>query len=161
MLIKPIPAAATHALRHSVLRPHQTLAEMAFEGDDDERTMHFGAMERPTEAAGEVGGEVVGVASVYCKAPSSLYLGAHVMLAGPQAWQLRGMATHPRVRGMGAGGMVLERCIAAVAERGGEVFWCNARVGVRGFYERFGLTVFGEEFTPPGIGPHVFMYRVL
>jgi len=46
-----------------------------------------------------------------------------------------------------------------VADRGGTLVWCNARVPARRFYERAGFTVHGDEWDEPGIGPHVAMAR--
>ena len=45
----------------------------------------------------------------------------------------------------------------AVAARGGDLLWCDARVAAAGFYERMGFTVVSEPFDKPGIGPHVGM----
>jgi hypothetical protein len=39
--------------------------------------------------------------------------------------------------------------------------WCNARTPARGFYERAGFAVEGEEFELPEIGPHVLMTLAL
>ena len=47
--------------------------------------------------------------------------------------------------------------LARVAARGGDVVWCDARVGAAGFYERMGFTVVTDEFEKTGIGPHIGM----
>jgi predicted GNAT family N-acyltransferase len=67
------------------------------------------------------------------------------------------MATEPDVRGSGAGRALVVEGLALVAARGGDVVWCDARVGAAGFYERMGFTVVTDEFEKTGIGPHVGM----
>jgi len=154
VLIVPVPASATYALRHSVLRPHQTLAEMAFAGDDLATSRHLGAC--PDDDT-----PPVGVASIYQNPAPPEFVPAHPLLASSKAFQLRGMATDPTVRGTGVGGGLLIACFAHATILGGNIFWCNARTSVRGFYEHHGLEAFGDEYHPPGIGPHVFMWRLL
>lgn len=133
--IRPIPAFRTHSLRHSVLRPHQSIHEMVFEDDDDPRAGHFGAFDD---------GEMVAVASV-------LPQGA----AGE--WRVRGMATEPRRRSRGLGGSLLAACVAHAAGHEATLVWCNVRRAAIGFYSRHGFIVEGEEFELPDIGPHVKM----
>jgi predicted GNAT family N-acyltransferase len=72
-------------------------------------------------------------------------------------WQLRGMATEPAVRGTGAGRALVSEGLARVADRGGDLVWCDARVPAVGFYELMGFTVVTGAFDKPGIGPHVGM----
>jgi predicted GNAT family N-acyltransferase len=49
--------------------------------------------------------------------------------------------------------------LVRVAERGGDLVWCDARVTAAGFYEQMGFTVVTGEFDKPGVGPHVGMLR--
>jgi predicted GNAT family N-acyltransferase len=111
-------------------------------GDDDPATVHL--------AARTADGEVVGVARL-SPAPCPWRPDARA------PWQLRGMATAPVARGSGAGRALVEACLAVVAQRGGDVLWCDARVTAAGFYERKGFTVVTGEYDKPGIGPHVGM----
>ena len=67
------------------------------------------------------------------------------------------MATDAAVRGSGAGRALVVDGLARVADRGGDLVWCDARVAAAGFYERMGFTVVTGEFDKPGIGPHVGM----
>jgi len=69
-------------------------------------------------------------------------------------WQLRGMATAPAVRGSGAGRAPVAEGLARVAALGGDLAWCDARVGAVGFYERVGFAVVTELFGKPEGGPH-------
>lgn len=143
-MIRPITAVETRPLRQRVLRPHQTLEELRYPGDDARDTIHFGAF------AGEV---LVAIASLYKEAPRDR--------DEPEAWRLRGMASAPEVRGGGYGGHILEACLAHARGRGGSFIWCNARVPVADFYRRYGFRVEGGVFDVAGIGPHVYMARTL
>ncbi len=142
--IRPISAAETRPLRRSVLRPHQTEAELVYAGDDATDTVHLGAF---------LGPNLVGVASI-CRDPPPGETGADV-------WRLRGMATAPEVRGTGVGGRLLERGIELARAAGGTRLWCNARTPAVGFYRRHGLATRGDEFEIRGTGPHFFMWRTL
>src|SRR5262249_51485474 len=79
-------AAETRPLRRSVLRPHQTEAELVYPGDDAPATLHLGAF---------LGASLVGVASLYREPPAGE--------SGAGDWRLRGMAVAPELRGTGAG----------------------------------------------------------
>jgi predicted GNAT family N-acyltransferase len=142
VMIRPIASSDTRPLRQLALRPHQALADLGYDGDDAEGTFHLGAF---------AGDRLVGVISVYRQ--------AHPAHAHPVPYRIRGMATHPDVRGTGLGG----RLLAAALERcgGGTHIWCNARTPACGFYERYGFSRRGDEFDLPGIGPHFYMERQL
>jgi GNAT superfamily N-acetyltransferase len=149
VIVRPVSAAATRPLRLDVLRPGRPPADAAYPGDDDPTTVHFAAVvAEAAEAAG--GAPVLGIASLY----------AEPRPGGPTpAWRLRGMATHPDVRGAGVGAALLTACIDHVAAHGGGELWCNARLPASGFYARFGFEVVGERFEIEGIGPHEVMRR--
>ena len=122
-------------LRHAVLRPGLPLADAWFDGDDAPDTIHAGAFR-----AG---------ANVACVS----------LMARPwrdAGWQLRGMATHPDVRGQRLGARLLR---FVEDELRGALLWCNARVESAGFYAHHGWTVESDEFDIPGVGPHVVMRR--
>ncbi len=76
-------------------------------------------------------------------------------------WRIRGMATRPEARRRGIASALLCFCEAHAREHGGLRLWCNARVPARGFYEHRGLTVIGDVFDIPGIGPHYLMSKRL
>jgi predicted GNAT family N-acyltransferase len=133
-------AAETLPLRAAILRPNGHPAAMA--GDDDARTVHL--------AARTIDGRIVGVVR-FSPAPCPWCPGARA------PWQLRGMATDPEVRGTGAGRALVDEGLHRVAELGGDLVWCDARVTAAGFYERMGFTVVTEPYEKPPIGPHVGM----
>ena len=145
MRVVAVDAQTGRELRIAVLRPEQDPGEPMYARERDPATLHFAAR-------GE-DGEVLAVGSA--------------MLEGdpreprPGDWRVRGMATDPQRRGRGLGTLVLAAIEAAARERGAARLWCNARTPARGFYERAGFTVEGEEFEIPGIGPHFVMSKPL
>ncbi len=140
-----VGAQAGRELRMAVLRPEQDPAEPMYAREREPSTLHFAAL--------GAGGEVLAVGSAM---PDG-----HPREPRPGDWRVRGMATEPRQRGRGLGTMVLAAIEAAARERGGARLWCNARTPARGFYERAGFVVEGEEFEIAGIGPHFLMSKPL
>ena len=140
--IRQITAEQTYPIRLDVLRPGRPLSEAIFAGDNDPETVHFGAFEN---------GEQLGIASLY-RAPFPHRPDV------TDAWQLRGMATLPRVQGKGFGRALVDACIDHARAQGGRILWCNARSHAAGFYERAGFQVSGEEFHIPDVGPHFRMW---
>jgi GNAT superfamily N-acetyltransferase len=133
LLVRPISVAETRVLRQAVLRPHETLAQVA-------------------------GGEAAGAFALGAFAADELVaVGLVSPDGGPGAWRVRGMATQPRARGQGAGTAVLAGLIDHAAAHGATRIWCNARTPARSLYERAGLRVASAEFELPGIGPHFVM----
>jgi ribosomal protein S18 acetylase RimI-like enzyme len=125
--------AATRALRQTILRPHETLAELAEHEPADAYAV--GAF---------VGDELVAVGFI---APDG----------DPGGWRIRGMATDPAARGRGAGTAILRTLIDHGVERGATRVWCNARTPARSLYERAGMRIVSAEFELPAIGPHFVM----
>ncbi len=123
----------TRSLRQAVLRPHETIAQMAAHESAD--AFAVGAFEAD---------ELVAVGLI---APDG----------EPGGWRIRGMATAPHARRRGAGSAVLEALLAHARAHGAQRVWCNARTPGRSFYERAGLRVVSAEFELPDIGPHLVM----
>jgi ribosomal protein S18 acetylase RimI-like enzyme len=125
--------AATRALRQTILRPHETLAELA--AHEPAGACAVGAF---------AGGELVAVGFI---APDG----------DPGGWRVRGMATDPAARGQGAGTAILRALIDHGIEHGATRVWCNARTPARSLYERAGMRIVSAEFELPAIGPHFVM----
>jgi GNAT superfamily N-acetyltransferase len=136
-VVREIPIAATRPLRQSILRPHQTAAELA--AHEPEEGFAVGAFE---------GGELIAVG----------FIGRD---GEPGAWRVRGMATVPAARGRGAGTAVLDALVGHARAQGATRVWCNARTPARSLYERAGFVVASDEFELPEIGPHFVMERNL
>jgi ribosomal protein S18 acetylase RimI-like enzyme len=132
-VIAPIPAAETRALRRSVLRPHQTLEQLA--ADEPADPFAVGAFR---------GGQLAAVGMI---SPGD----------DPGVWRVRGMATEPQYRGRGAGSAVLDALLQHAVARGATRVWCNARTPALGLYERAGFRPTSDEFELAGIGPHFRM----
>jgi GNAT superfamily N-acetyltransferase len=123
-------------LRMIVLRPGLPEEASRWSGDLEEATAHFAAWDD---------GRLVGIATVMQRPwPGDG--------EGP-AWQLRGMAVDPALRGTGVG----RRLLDAVRDHVAAPVWCNARVTALGFYEREGWLAIGDVFEIAGAGPHVRM----
>ena len=135
--------AETRELRRAVLRPHLTLEQVAAEETDDS----------PGLGVFDESGRCLACAGVRREAPEGS--------DDPDTWRLRGMASHPDVRGSGLGSRALRAAEDHVRSQGGTSMWCNARVSAQGFYERHGWEAYGEVFDQPPIGPHVKMRRPL
>ncbi len=136
-----ISAEDTIEVRWPILRPGFPRDTAIFPGDNDPETRHFGAY---------LNEKLVGVASIF-RAP---------MPDDPVdriAWQLRGMATLPSVRGSGFGRALLEACEVAAHALGVELLWCNARIAAAPFYQLHGWIITGEQFEIPTVGPHFRM----
>ena len=141
--VSPITAEESWPLRRAVLRPGRPLESAKFSGDDAPTTRHFGAFHK---------GQLSGIAS--------LYLAEMPDRPGVPAFQLRGMATAPEVRGLGLGGALVWACVGFAREHGAQLVWCNARTSAAGFYRKLGFEVVGGEFEIPDVGPHFRMVRL-
>lgn len=133
--VKEVPIAATRPLRQAILRPHQTLEDLAAHEPSD------------AFAVGAFDGETL------------VSVGFVATEGEPGAWRVRGMATAEEARGRGAGAAVLEALVTHARERGARRIWCNARTPARSLYERAGFAVTSGEFELPQIGPHFVMER--
>lgn len=144
MNVEQVAPGQTVALRQRVLRPHETVAELAARAEAP-GTIAFAALD---------GGRVIGTALVlpepFPDQPDRV-----------DAWRLRGMATDPDRRDEGVGSAVLGEAITQLRNLGAKLLWCNARIPARRFYERAGLAVSGEPWDEPDIGPHLRMWRDL
>ena len=137
------PASVTFPLRQRILRPHETLDQLALPGDDDPDAGHFAAFADDA---------VIGTASVRREPPPW-----QPDLAS--GWRLRGMATAEGLRSTGVGTAALTAVIEHVGQHGGGLLWCNARMPAFEFYRRNGFTSRGDSWDDPVIGPHIVMER--
>lgn len=114
-----VAAEQLHDLRRRVLRNNDPAAEVVNAADADPTTRHF---------AGFVDGELMVSASFFAGADAGVY-------------QLRYMATDPRVQGRGYGAAVLAAAERHLASEGATRLWANARDSALGFYRRLGWRV--------------------
>jgi ribosomal protein S18 acetylase RimI-like enzyme len=131
--LRPIPLEQTRRLRQEVLRPHQTVEELATH--EPPGAVAFGAFD---------GHDLIAVGLV----------GAD---GEPGDWRIRGMATEPGARGRGAGTQVLQALVQHAVAHGATRLWCHARTPARSLYERAGFETVTAQFEEPNIGPHYRM----
>ncbi len=146
-MITSLKPSDTRPLRHAILRPNQPIDACVYPGDDAPDSFHLGIRDEAVHGASDL----IAVASFYREPLPDDPAG------GPQL-RIRGMAVLPEHHGRGFGSKLLQACMAYAAAHGGKALWCNARVMARPFYELRGLSIDGEEFDIPGIGPH---YRMI
>jgi len=135
-----IKSLDTYPIRHRILRPHGTIEECMFKGDNDELTFHLGAF---------VEKKLVSVASFYFE--------RNTTFPDPYQFRLRGMATLPEYQGRGLSSALLRTALPAIKQNQCTLLWCNARESALGFYEKVGFKPHGEVFEIPHIGPHFLM----
>jgi GNAT superfamily N-acetyltransferase len=138
--VKRIKAMDTHLIRHRILRPHGTLEDCIFKGDNDEMTFHLGAF---------VDKRLVSVASFYFE--------KNHLFPEPYQYRLRGMATLPEYQNQGLSSALLKTAFPVIKNNQCSLLWCNAREKAVGFYSKVGFKPKGELFNVPNIGPHVLM----
>lgn len=143
MLIRAARTEEVIDLRHAILRTGLPRELAYFDGDDEPTTHHVVA---------ELDGTVVGCATVLRRP-----------WQGKPAWQVRGMAVSPEMRGGGIGSMLLNEIEQIVLHKPDDSLqlWCNARVPARRFYEQHGWQVASDEFHIEHAGPHVKMTKLL
>jgi ribosomal protein S18 acetylase RimI-like enzyme len=133
--VRTVEPALTRPLRQRVLRPHESLDELASH-------------------------EPPGVYAVGAFAGDELIAVGFVCPDGePGEWRVRGMATIPEHRGRGAGAAILDQLVDHARAHGATRVWCNARTPALGLYERAGFRRESDEFEIPGIGPHFVLAR--
>jgi GNAT superfamily N-acetyltransferase len=115
-----VAATDLYDLRRRVLRANDPAAHVANPADEDPATRHF---------AGYVDGELLVSASFFAEVGSG------------GVYQLRYMATDPRVQGRGYGAGVLNVAERHLAGEGATRLWANARDSALGFYRRAGWRV--------------------
>lgn len=148
--IRPVCVEEMRWIRQQVLRPHQRVDEVRYEGEEDGSTIHLGAF---------LGVDLVGVAYLVHE---SMPEDGHGNRGGSdcdRCWRLRGMAVLPPYQQQGIGRHLLEMCMTKLRASGGQRLWCYARTPARLFYEKVGFASRGEEFEIEKIGPHVMMER--
>jgi GNAT superfamily N-acetyltransferase len=139
--IRQVTAADTFPLRQRVLRPLETVDELARRWDGDPEPCHFAALDA---------GTVIGSASVGRESPPW-------STEQQPSWRLRGMATTEDRRREGVGTALLATVIDHVREHGGGLLWCNARIAAVSLYQRAGFTSRGDGWDDPNLGPHIAM----
>lgn len=136
--VETVDPSVTRALRRTVLRPHQSIDELAAE--ENPATTWFAARRD---------GEVVGSGSIVAEpAPDDV---------GAAAFRLRAMAVSPDMRGRGLGRVLLGAALDTARRSGATQVWCSARAPARDFYLRAGFRETSGTYEVEHVGPHVRM----
>lgn len=142
--IKVIEPEMTYDLRHSVLRPHQTIEDCKYDTDHGKSSFHIGAFSK---------GRLISIAS-FC-------VENNIDFTYVEQYRLRAMATLEEFRNLGAGRAVVSFAEDLIREKGVEFLWCKGRTTVQGYYNKLGFKIHGAVFDYPPIGPHIMMYKEL
>ncbi len=134
MTINQITWQRTIDIRHKVLWPNKPAEFCKVEGD--EQALHFGYFDEE---------ELVSVASIY--------------IDGDKA-RLRKFATLHAFQGRGIGTRLIEHILLELSQQGISYFWCDARASAVGFYARFGMKPFGEQFYKSGVAYYKMSLRL-
>lgn len=119
--IEQIRYDLTWPIRHIAMYPHLPLEEVKLSNDPE--GIHFGVYS---------GDQLSTVISVFHNG---------------RDYQFRKFATLPEAQGNGYGTLLLKHIIGYVKEMSAERLWCNARVAVAPFYERFGFKMTNQRYV--------------
>lgn len=142
--VKMINPEMTYAIRHKILRPHQSIEACKYTTDYEEGAFHVGVFYK---------GKLISIAS-FC-------IEKHLDFQFEKQYRLRAMATLEEYRKLGAGKAVVNFAESIIKERNFDFLWCKARTTAQGYYEKLGFRTYGEVFDYPPIGPHIIMYKKL
>ncbi|TXE06148.1 GNAT family N-acetyltransferase [Seonamhaeicola algicola] len=132
IVIKPIKAINTIAIRHEVMWPNKPQAYVVLPNDNE--GLHFGLFLNQT---------LVSVVSLFTE---------------ENTLQFRKFATLQAHQGKGYGSQLLTHVFEYANKKHYKKIWCNARKDKTTFYERFGLKETSETFVKGGI-TYVIMTR--
>jgi ribosomal protein S18 acetylase RimI-like enzyme len=139
-----VPVSEIFQLRWEVLRPGLPRETAVFPEDSDPEAFHIAAYDGP--------GSVAACVTFF---PDSLEE------VGQPGFRFRGLASAPRVRGLGFGFTVLQAGIEELRKRGVPYVWCNGRVSAVGFYQRQGFRPVGDAFELAPAGRHYRFLKML
>ena len=149
LTVKRITSAECMPLRSLVLRSGQAYEHCAFKEDDEDSTFHLGVrLDLPDNS------KIISVGTFIQNALAQF----------PQhknSYQLRGMATDPNARGLGAGKLLLQSAESVLKEKQSQLIWFNAREKAFPFYEKLGYIEVDGVITVSDFGPHKIMYKEL
>jgi predicted GNAT family N-acyltransferase len=142
--VRKIKPEMTYSLRHSALRPYQTVGDCIYDTDHEPYAFHVGAFYQR---------RLISIASFCVEKNPDFSI--------EKQYRLRGMATLEVFRKLGAGRAVMTYSENLIKELGVDFLWCKARTTVQEYYNKLGFKAHGEVFDYPSIGPHIVMYKKL
>ena len=144
IVVRKIDPEMTYTIRHTVLRPHQTIEDSKYDSDHEEDTFHVGAFYQ---------GSLISIASFIVDRNSDFPI--------ERQYRLRQMATLEEFRKLSAGRAVVNYAENLIIEQGIDFLWCKGRTNVQEYYSNLGFKEHGEVFDYPPIGPHIVMCKNL
>ena len=156
-IVEEVPVFETYLLRHSVLRPHQSIQQVKYPGDTSHQSCHFAISDRSNTMK-----SIVGIVSLYKESLVIPQVGLAFNLDTKRIkWRIRGIAVDPEYRQKGLGSLLLTACLKqAIQEENESRIWCNVRINAIPFYQRNKFKTVTSEFEIPEIGKHVVMVSI-
>lgn len=159
MKVEIISPVETYEIRHTVLRSGFPRCSVHYEQDLTEGAFHLGVFEQDT---------LICIGSFYKTPKLNSFIreliekDLHRNQVPPNEiiYQLRGMATLPEFRNLGAGSLLIYTAKKILQTQKADILWCNARQVAFSFYRRLGLKEVGEFFNTYSV-PHKVMYKQL
>lgn len=142
---KLITTAECMPLRSVVLRWGQSYDQCTFKEDNDASTFHLGTT---------FNGKIVSVGT-FIKNSNPAFANHK------SPYQLRGLATDPEARGLGAGKLLLQKVEAILIKKSCQLLWFKAREKAFPFYEKSGYIEVDGVITVSEFGPHKVMFKKL
>ena len=144
--VEQVAPEATRPLRQALLRPNNTLAELAQSDGNDPTAGYYAAIGHR--------GRILAVASARPEQPPWPH-------EARRPWRIRGVATVDDARKRGIGTAIIQAVLRHIRLHGGDLAWLNGRTPARRFYQHLGFTQHGNEWDDPESGPHMTMIRPL
>lgn len=142
--VRIVEPEMTYSLRHTVLRPNQSIDDSKYDTDHEMDAFHVGAFYK---------GKLISVAS--------FIVDRNPYFSIERQYRLRQMATLEEFRNIGAGRAIVNFAENIIKERGFDFLWCKGRTTVQKYYEKLGFKPYGDVFDYPPIGPHIIMCKKL
>lgn len=142
--VEEITPERAYEIRHTVLRPHQSINDCIYDTDKEEGAFHIGAFHND---------KLISIVS-FC-------IESNPHLPSEKQYRLRAMATLPEFRRLGAGRLAVGYAENIIKSKGYDILWCKGRTTVQEYYEKLGFKSYGEVFDYPPIGLHIVMYKML
>ena len=144
LIIKKVECKDLYPLRNKVLRNNKGIQYCKFDGDENEDTAHFAAIENNSVIGG------VSLIKNNCNEIKSV-----------KNIQLRGMAVYKIYQKNKTGSLLLKNVESYCIKNNIDYIWMNARLQALEFYLKNGYTKTKKSFNIEGIGKHYFLYKKL
>lgn len=142
--VREINPEMTYNLRHTILRPHQTIEDCKSVTDYEDHAFHVGVFYQS---------KLISVGSFIADNNLDFPI--------KKQYRLRQMATHEEFQKLGAGRAVVNYAEHVIKAKGVDFLWCKGRTTVQEYYRNLGFQEHGDVFDYPPIGLHIVMVKKL